>query len=116
VSGLRNRRGLRIADIGCGTGASTLVLARELDAQIIAIDFLPAFLEALKERAAQAGFAERINAETASMDSLFLAAHQLSGAAKAIVAAEEREIDLYERFQAYVGYGFYIARKTSDQS
>jgi hypothetical protein len=46
----------------------------------------------------------------------FLAAHQLSGAAKAIVAAEEREIDLYERFQAYVGYVFYIARKTSDQS
>jgi len=46
----------------------------------------------------------------------FLAAHQLSEAAKAIVAAEEREIDLYERFQAYVGYGFYIARKTSDQS
>lgn len=223
LSGLRNDRGLTIADVGCGTGASTLVLARELDANIIAIDFLPEFLQALNERARQAGVANRITTETASMDSLpmtpgsldaiwsegaiynmgfekgvrewrrflkpggiiavteltwltesrpaelethwqseypevdtasskmavlerngyaplgyfalpahcwldayyrpmqkrfpvFLEVHQSSDAAQAIVAAEEYEIDLYERHRQYVSYGYYIARKTGDES
>jgi SAM-dependent methyltransferase len=70
LSGLRNRRGLVIADIGCGTGASTLVLARELDASIIAIDFLPEFLAVLEERAMQAGVEKRIATVNASMNSL----------------------------------------------
>lgn len=42
----------------------------------------------------------------------FLEAHASSDLAKAIVAAEEREIDLYERYRQHVGYGYYIARKT----
>ena len=37
---IKSDKKTRILDIGCGTGASTLVLARELDAEIIAIDFL----------------------------------------------------------------------------
>ena len=40
---------LKIADIGCGTGASTLLLARSLDAQITAVDFLHDFLEVLEK-------------------------------------------------------------------
>ncbi|MFN5872259.1 MAG: class I SAM-dependent methyltransferase, partial [Aphanizomenon sp.] len=36
---------LKITDIGCGTGASTLCLAQQLNAQITAVDFLPDFLE-----------------------------------------------------------------------
>lgn len=222
LSGLRTKRGLRIADIGCGTGASTLVLAQELDAGIVAIDFLSGFLQALEDRATQAGLAARITTEAASMDSLpiapgsldaiwsegaiynigfekgvrewrrflkpggvlavseltwltisrpaeleshwraqyaevdtasskmailerngyaplayfvlpdccwldayyrpmqarfpaFLEAHESSDAARAIVAAEQREIELYERYRAYVGYGYYIVRKTSDE-
>ena len=47
LSGLRPRKGLKIADIGCGSGASTLVLARELDAAVTAVDFLPEFLREL---------------------------------------------------------------------
>ncbi|GMG87451.1 class I SAM-dependent methyltransferase [Biformimicrobium ophioploci] len=35
---------LRIADIGCGTSASTLTLARSLDASVTAVDFLPEFV------------------------------------------------------------------------
>jgi ubiquinone/menaquinone biosynthesis C-methylase UbiE len=223
LSGLRGKQALKIADIGCGTGASTLILARELDAEIIAIDFLPAFLDVLKERAQAAGLAERITPQTAAMEALaipsgsldaiwsegaiynmgfekgvqdwrrflkpggilavseltwltdsrpaeleqhwhseypevgtaaskmavlerngytplayfvlpercwleayyrpmqqrfaaFLAAHQSSEAAKAIVAAEAHEIDLYERHKSYISYGFYIARKTDDES
>jgi SAM-dependent methyltransferase len=223
LSGLRHRHGLEIADVGCGTGASTLVLARQLDARIVAIDFLPEFLAVLAERAVQAGVAERITTVNASMDSLpvavgtldaiwsegaiynvgfekgvrdwrrflkpggilavseltwltssrpaelelhwrsqyaevdtasskmavlersgytplgyfvlpeqcwldayyrpmqkrfedFLQAHDSSDSAKAIVAAEEREMDLYERYRRHVGYGYYIAQKSRNES
>ena len=44
LSGLRAGTGLKIADIGCGTGASSLVLAQELKADVTAVDFLPDFL------------------------------------------------------------------------
>jgi hypothetical protein len=37
--------------------------------------------------------------------------HRGSEAARAIVAAEEREISLYERYRSFIGYGYYIARK-----
>ncbi|MEZ5840410.1 MAG: class I SAM-dependent methyltransferase, partial [Hyphomicrobiales bacterium] len=42
----------------------------------------------------------------------FLARNGNSDAARAIVAAEETEIALYERYAAFYGYGFYIAKKT----
>ena len=221
LAGLSKLRGLKVADIGCGTGASTLTLAEELDAQIVAVDFLADFLGVLRARAARAGLAERIGTVTASMDSLpfkadsldaiwsegaiynigfelgvrqwrpflkhggilavseltwltasrpaeleghwhaqyaevgtassklavlerngyapmgyftlaehcwldayylpmqqrfpaFLARHESSAAAKAVVAAEELEIALYARHRAFVSYGYYMARRTDD--
>jgi len=218
LSGLKGRVGLEIADIGCGTGASTLVLAGELDAHVTAVDFLPEFLARLPDAAARAGVADRITTLTASMEALpfaagvydaiwsegaiynmgfatgiaawrrylkpggvlavseltwltdnrpeelqahweteypevdtasgkmavlerlgfspigyfplpercwldnyyrpmqrrfpaFLHRHPASAAARAIVAAEENEISLYERYRAFVSYGYYIARK-----
>jgi SAM-dependent methyltransferase len=42
----------------------------------------------------------------------FLARQGNSEAARAVVAAEEAEISLYERYEAFVSYGYYIARKT----
>ncbi|MEL6270799.1 MAG: class I SAM-dependent methyltransferase [Chloroflexota bacterium] len=221
LAGLRGKTDLQIADVGCGTGASTLVLAQELDAHITALDFLPEFLAILEANAAQAGVADRITTLAQSMDALpfkaaqldaiwsegaiynmgfeagiaawkpflkpggilavseltwltaerpaalqahwdseysevdtasaktailekhgfspigyfalpehcwldhyyrplqqrftaFLDAHGHSEAAKAIVAAEEAEIGLYERHRAFVSYGFYIARKLAD--
>lgn len=68
LSGLIGQRNLRIADMGCGTGASTLILAQELDAVIDAVDFLPPFLEELMRRAEQQGVADRIRPVAASMD------------------------------------------------
>jgi SAM-dependent methyltransferase len=62
--------GLRIADIGCGTGASTLVLASDLDAHITAVDFLPPFLDRLEATARDNGVADRIDTLAASMDEL----------------------------------------------
>jgi len=218
LSGLRGRQDLKIADIGCGTGASTLVLARELDAHVTAVDFLPEFLTRLDAAAAQAGISDRITTLHASMEALpfedasldaiwsegaiynmgfaagveawrrflkpggvlavseltwltdrrpaelqahwdreypevdtasakmavleclgfspvgyfalpghcwldnyygplrqrfaaFLRRNANSGAARAIVAAEEAEISLYERYREFVSYGYYIARK-----
>lgn len=70
LSGLRGRAGLRIADIGCGTGAATRVLARELDAHVTAVDVLPAFLDVLAQRSDKAGLAGRIEPLAASMEAL----------------------------------------------
>lgn len=221
LAGLSRLRDLNVADIGCGTGASAIVLAQDLESQIVAVDSLPEFLETLRSRAEQAGLAERITTVNASMDRLpfdaesldaiwsegaiynvgfengvrrwrrflkrggilavseltwltatrpaeledhwraqyaevgtassklavlerngyapigyfvlpercwldayygpmqqrfpaFLARHGSSAAAKALVAAETLEIDLYERYRAFVGYGYYVARRTDD--
>ena len=70
LSGLRGESDLRVADIGCGTGASTFVLARELDAEITAVDLLPDFLRELERRAGAEGIAERITTLAAPMDDL----------------------------------------------
>ncbi|MEE4383855.1 MAG: class I SAM-dependent methyltransferase, partial [Pseudomonadales bacterium] len=70
LSGLRGRKELRIADIGCGTGASTLVLARELDATVTAVDFLPDFLHQLEAAAEGERLSTRIETLAASMDEL----------------------------------------------
>lgn len=59
---------LRVADIGCGTGASTLVLAQALpQARFLALDFLPSFLQRLGERAQALGVAQRIHCCHADM-------------------------------------------------
>jgi SAM-dependent methyltransferase len=70
LSGLRDVKGLKIADIGCGTGASTLVLARELDAAVTAVDFLPDFLHQLEIAATREHLDQRIETRVASMDAL----------------------------------------------
>jgi len=221
LSGLDKETDLTIADIGCGTGASTLVLAQDLDAHVTAVDFLQPFLTQLEETARQRGLADRITTLATSMDELrceddsldaiwsegaiynigfalgvrawraflkpggvlavseitwftserppeleehwakeypevatasaklavleaagyspigyfplpetcwldryyrpmqrrfaaFLDRHGHSDAALAVVEAEQHEIDLYERFSDFFGYGFYLAARTAD--
>lgn len=70
LSGLRDARNLRIADIGCGSGASTLVLARELDATLTAVDVLPEFLHQLDTAAKRENLGHRIETCSGSMDAL----------------------------------------------
>ncbi len=70
LAGLDKSRLLKIADIGCGTGASTIQLAKELDAEITAVDFLPEFLEELQARATHHGVADKITTLSCSMDAL----------------------------------------------
>ena len=61
---------LKIIDIGCGTGASTLILAKLLNAQITAVDFIQDFLKVLECRAAKMGLSEKISTHCCSMDEL----------------------------------------------
>jgi len=70
LAGLHNSRPLKIADIGCGTGASTIVLAKTLDAYITAVDFLPEFLDEIQSRANDHGVADRVITLNCSMDAL----------------------------------------------
>ncbi|NNK82922.1 MAG: class I SAM-dependent methyltransferase, partial [Flavobacteriaceae bacterium] len=61
---------LTIADIGCGTGAQTLVLAKNTKGIITAIDLFPEFLDKLKLNAKAYGFDNQINCVRQSMENL----------------------------------------------
>jgi cyclopropane fatty-acyl-phospholipid synthase-like methyltransferase len=63
-----NREGIqRVLELGCGTGAATLSLAENLDAELIAVDLHAPYIERLRERAAERGLAARITARVADM-------------------------------------------------
>jgi ubiquinone/menaquinone biosynthesis C-methylase UbiE len=69
---------LKIADIGCGTGASTILLARLLNkSHITAVDLLQDFLDVLSENAKNSGVADRITTLPCSMDNLPFADEEL---------------------------------------
>ncbi|MBD2719229.1 class I SAM-dependent methyltransferase [Synechococcus sp. FACHB-909] len=71
LAGVDRTAPLQLADIGCGTGASTLLLARLLpNARITAVDLRPEFLDVLQARARQQGVAGAITPCAASMDNL----------------------------------------------
>lgn len=61
---------LKIAEIGCGTGASAILLAQNLNAEIQAIDLFPQFLQVLKEKTKSLELSDRIEAVEASMEDL----------------------------------------------
>ena len=70
LAGLNRNMPLNILDIGCGTGASTLILARVLNAKITAVDFLQDFLDVLDSRTRSLGLEEKITPLCASMEEL----------------------------------------------
>lgn len=70
LAGLSPSEPLKIADIGCGTGASTMQLARALNARITAVDFSSDFLEVLEADTEEAGLSERIKSLLCSMETL----------------------------------------------
>ncbi|ACM20409.1 helix-turn-helix transcriptional regulator, MerR family, and SAM-dependent methyltransferase [Geotalea daltonii FRC-32] len=56
-----------VLDLGCGSGAQTLVLAWEIDGHVTAVDNHRPFLDLLEKSALKAGLTDRIRTEQASM-------------------------------------------------
>jgi len=61
---------LHVADVGCGTGASTLLLARLLNARVTAVDLFPGFLDVLESRAEHFGISAKVATLSCSMNKL----------------------------------------------
>ena len=61
---------LRIADLGCGSGAAALLLAEHYQCQVMAVDSCSVFIEELKLRARQAGLTHLITPLQADMAEL----------------------------------------------
>ena len=59
-----------IADIGCGTGGQTMVLAQHVAGQITGLDFLPDFIRIFNRNARQFGLQDRVKGIVGSMDNL----------------------------------------------
>ena len=63
------RAGAKVADIGCGLGASTILLAREYpNSAITGSDYHDRSIEIARKRAGDAGVADRVSFEVASAD------------------------------------------------
>lgn len=77
LAALDKSQHLKIADLGCGTGASTLCLADKLNADIIAVDFIPEFIEILRRNAAASNLSQHIHPKVGSMDDLAFAHNEL---------------------------------------
>ncbi len=60
----------RIADIGCGTGGQTMVLAKHAPGYITGIDLFPAFVDLFNLNAGKFNFQDRIIGVGGSMDNL----------------------------------------------
>jgi len=60
----------RIADIGCGTGGQTMVLAHHAPGRIIGLDLFPAFVDLFNAKAKRSNLQDRMRGIVGSMDNL----------------------------------------------
>lgn len=60
----------RMADIGCGTGGQTMVLAQHTQGMITGIDLFPRFIELFNEQAVKLNVHEKVKGIVGSMDQL----------------------------------------------
>jgi 2-polyprenyl-3-methyl-5-hydroxy-6-metoxy-1,4-benzoquinol methylase len=64
------KRGARVADVGCGHGASTILMARTYPrAEFVGYDYHEASIETARRRAKEAGVSERVRFEVATAQS-----------------------------------------------
>ncbi len=98
------RAGARVADVGCGLGASTILMAKAFPAsQFIGFDYHKESIEAARERAREAGVDDRVRFEVAPASGLtgtydlvcmFDCLHDMGdpvGAARQVLAALEKD-------------------------
>lgn len=76
-TGLATQAALKVADIGCGTGSSALLLADTLDGEIIALDIFPEFLAKLEERAQAHTLKAKLKTTAGDMNALPFATESL---------------------------------------
>ena len=108
---LSQRKDLKIADIGCGSGSQTITIAKNIDGKITAIDLFPEFLEKLKSKAKELGLENKIMTLAKSMDDLHFAKDEFD-----IIWSEGAIYNIgfengIKTFKNYYSYGFYIAQK-----
>jgi ubiquinone/menaquinone biosynthesis C-methylase UbiE len=60
----------RVADLGCGTGGQTMILAQNIPGNIIGIDLFPEFINVFNENAQESSFQERVKGFVGSMEAL----------------------------------------------
>jgi SAM-dependent methyltransferase len=60
----------RIADLGCGTGGQTMVMAQHSPGTITGIDLFPRFIELFNQNAAKLNLQDRVSGVVGSMDDL----------------------------------------------
>ncbi len=94
----------RIADIGCGSGSQTMVMARHAPWHITGIDLFPVFIELFNSNARKLNLQERVTGKVGSME-------ELPFQAKELVANERLEAELYQKYKEFYGYVFYIGKK-----
>ena len=60
----------RVADLGCGTGGQTMVLAQNITGNIVGVDMIPDFINIFNDNAKILNFQERVNGIVGSMENL----------------------------------------------
>ena len=60
----------RVADLGCGTGGQTMVLAKNIAGDITGVDICPDFINVLNDNAKKLNFGERVNGVVGSIETL----------------------------------------------
>jgi SAM-dependent methyltransferase len=61
----------RVADLGCGSGGQTMVLAQNINGSITGVDRIPAFINVFNNNAKKLNFQKRVNGVVGSMENLF---------------------------------------------
>ncbi len=67
----------RIADIGCGTGGQTMVMAQHVPGQITGIDLFPLFIENFNKNACKFNLEKRVKGVVGNMENLPFADEEL---------------------------------------
>ena len=67
----------RIADLGCGTGGQTMVLAQHAPGHITGIDLFPAFIDQFNLNADKQNLRDRVEGVVGSMDNLLFQKEEL---------------------------------------
>jgi ubiquinone/menaquinone biosynthesis C-methylase UbiE len=67
----------QIADLGCGTGGQTMVLAQHAPGNITGIDLFPAFIDLFNQNAARLNLQQRVKGIVGSMENLSFKENEL---------------------------------------